>query len=129
MLKRILVPEDGRVPAKKARDWKIQGQKKRITRKECERLLNDFEMGGFKAQKGLWNLAREKCCRTEEHCLRKKVTLLENIRRCSWLRDDGEDKKESKMEVDKETKGETGKKMIREEEKEENETVVVKRRC
>ena len=58
MLKRIQVPEDGRVPAKKARDWKIEGQKKRITRKEEKRLLNEFEMGGFRAQKGVWNFAR-----------------------------------------------------------------------
>ena len=33
------------------------------------------------------------------------------------------------MEADKETKEETGKKRIREEEKEENKTVMVKRRC
>ena len=44
MLKRIQVLEDGRVPAKEARDWKIVGQKKRITRKEYKRLLNEFEM-------------------------------------------------------------------------------------
>ena len=34
MSKRIQVLEDGRVPAKEARDWKIEGQKSRITRKE-----------------------------------------------------------------------------------------------
>ena len=34
------------------------------------------------AQKGLWNLARENCCRTEERCPRKKVTLLDSVRRC-----------------------------------------------
>ena len=45
-------------PAQKARNWKIERQKKRITRKEYKRLLNEFEMGGFMAQKGLWNLAR-----------------------------------------------------------------------
>ena len=33
------------------------------------------------------------------------------------------------MEVDKDTKGETGKKRMREEEKEECETVIVERRC
>ena len=31
MLKRIQVLEDGRVPAKKARDWKIEGQRMRPT--------------------------------------------------------------------------------------------------
>ena len=80
MSKHIQVLEDGRVPAKEARDWKIEGQKRKITRKG--KTLNEFEMGGFMAQKGPYNLAREKCSRTEERCLRKKVTLLESIRRC-----------------------------------------------
>ena len=57
MLKRIQVLEDGRVPAKEARNWRIEGQKIRITRKEYQRLLNKFEMVGFMAQKGLWNIA------------------------------------------------------------------------
>ena len=61
MLTQIQILEDGRVPAKGARNWGIEGQKKkRITRKEYRRLLNKFEMGGFMAQKGLWNLARER---------------------------------------------------------------------
>ena len=60
MLKRIQILENGRVPAKEAKKWKIEGQKKRITWKEYRRLLNEFEMGGFLAQKSLWNLAREK---------------------------------------------------------------------
>ena len=58
MLKRIQVLEGGRVPAKEARAWKIEGQKRRITRKEYQRLPDKFEMEGFLAQKGLWNLAR-----------------------------------------------------------------------
>ena len=41
------VLEHGRVPAKEARNWRIEGQKKRITRKECQRLLNKFEKEGF----------------------------------------------------------------------------------
>ena len=31
MLKRIQVFEDGRIPAKEARSWRIEGQKNRIT--------------------------------------------------------------------------------------------------
>ena len=31
MLKRIQVLEDGRVPAKEAKDWKIEGEERRIT--------------------------------------------------------------------------------------------------
>ena len=40
--------------------WRIDGEKKIITRKECRRLLNKFEMEGLMAQKGLWKLAKEK---------------------------------------------------------------------
>ena len=43
MLKRIQVLEDGRVPEKEARNWKIEGRKRRITREEYRRLpLNKF---------------------------------------------------------------------------------------
>ena len=34
-----------------------KGEKKRITRKQYQILLNEFEMEGLMAQKGLWNLA------------------------------------------------------------------------
>ena len=60
MLKRIQILEDGRVLAREARNWKIEGQKRRITRKERRGLWNEFDTGGFMAQKGLWNVAREK---------------------------------------------------------------------
>ena len=69
MLKRIQVLKDGGVPAKEARNWRIEGQKRRITRKEHQRLQNKFEMEGFMAQKGLWNLAQ-----------RKRVTQSESTR-------------------------------------------------
>ena len=59
MFKRIQVLEDGRVPAKKARDWKIAGPKKRITRKESQRLLNQFEMRGFMAQRSMESRERK----------------------------------------------------------------------
>ena len=76
MLQRIKILEDGRVPDKEAKDWKMEGRKKRITRKEYKRLINEFELEGLRAQKGLWNLARErerKDCRREVPYLRKKV--------------------------------------------------------
>ena len=47
----------------------------------------------------------------------------------SWLREDGKNKEEGMMEVEEDTREETGKKRIREEEKEDNEIVIVKRRC
>ena len=40
MLKRIQTPEDGRVLAKEAENWRIDGEQKRITRKEFKRLFN-----------------------------------------------------------------------------------------
>ena len=46
MMKRIQFLEEGRVPAKEAKNWRIEGDKKRITRKECKRLLHNFEMEG-----------------------------------------------------------------------------------
>ena len=54
MLKRIQTLEDGRIPAKEAKNWRIEGQKRRITRKEYQRrVVNKFEMEGFVALKRL----------------------------------------------------------------------------
>ena len=47
----------------------------------------------------------------------------------SWLTEVGEDKNERGMDADGETKEEVSKKRTREEETEENETVVASRRC
>ena len=49
-MKRIQVLEDGRVPAKEAKNGRNEGQKRRITRKEYQRLLNKFENVRFVAQ-------------------------------------------------------------------------------
>ena len=51
MVKRIQTLEEGRVPAKEAKNWRIEEEKKRITRKEYRRLLNNFEMEGLMVQK------------------------------------------------------------------------------
>ena len=48
MMKRMQVLEEGRILAKEARNW-----------------WNELETGGFMAQKGLWNVAKEKCWKTE----------------------------------------------------------------
>ena len=40
--------------------WKIERKNGELLEREYRRLMNDFEMGGFMAQKGLWNLVREK---------------------------------------------------------------------
>ena len=62
MLRIIQTLEDGSVPAKEAKNWRIEGQKKRVTGKEYQRLLNKFEMESFMAQRSMWNL----CVRNRE---------------------------------------------------------------
>ena len=93
MLKIIQVLEDGRVPAKEARNCRIDGQKRRITRKEYQRLLNKL---GVIAQKGLWNLAREKILRErgalpkeEGDATREHKAMHEEKFFSSWSREDG----------------------------------------
>ena len=54
MIKRIQILEDGRVPAKEARDLEEKIRKRTITRKEYKRLINEFELEGFMALKGLF---------------------------------------------------------------------------
>ena len=51
MSKRILTFEEGRVPAKDAREWKIEGPKRRITGNSFKRMREEFDVGGFMAQK------------------------------------------------------------------------------
>ena len=75
MLKRVQTLEEGRVPAKEAKIGRIKGEQKRISRMEFQKLVNKFEMEGFMAQKGLWNLARRKSRRKEGSCPLKKVML------------------------------------------------------
>ena len=57
MLRRIQTLEEGRVPVKEAQNWRIEGEKKRITRTVYQRLVNKFEMEGLMAQKacGTWH--------------------------------------------------------------------------
>ena len=76
LLKLILSVEAGRIPAKEARNWKIEGQKGRMTRKEYRRLWNQFETGGFRAQKGLWNVAREKMSQDRGALLKEEGDLV-----------------------------------------------------
>ena len=57
MMRRIQTIEEGRVSAKEAKNWRIEGEKKRIKRKEYQRLSNNFEIEGLMAQKkacGIW---------------------------------------------------------------------------
>ena len=52
--KRIEVREEGRVPARKDKGWKIEGEKKQVTREEYKRLKEDFQDSSMMAQKRLW---------------------------------------------------------------------------
>ena len=57
MMKGIQNLEERRVPAKEAKHWRIEGEKKIIARKEYQRILNKFEMEASMAQKkvcGIW---------------------------------------------------------------------------
>ena len=66
MLKRIQTLE-GRVPAEEATNWRIEVKKKRITRKESQRVVNQFEIEGFMAQKKAFgNSLEEMYFRIEE---------------------------------------------------------------
>ena len=74
MLKRLQILEDGRAPAKEAKDWKIEGRKRRITRKEYRRQSNEFKMEGLMVQKRVMDLCeRERDNAGKMSCLRKKV--------------------------------------------------------
>ena len=95
MMKRIHILEEGRVPAKEAKNCRIEGEKKRITRKEYKMLLNNFEMEGFMAQNGLWNLAKEKIIKErgelpneEGDVVKEYEAMHEEDFWSSWLRED-----------------------------------------
>ena len=94
------------------------------------------EMEGFMARKGLWNLATEKVLQDRGEWPKQEGDVIgafqamrEEKFLSRWLRESGKNKEEIIEEIGKETQEETGKKRIREEEREENETVIVKRRC
>ena len=86
---------NGRVPAQDAKGWKIEGNKRRITRKEYKRLRNKFELEGLMAQKRLQNLAREKelqergaVPKEEGDVIREYNAMHEENFLSSWLRCD-----------------------------------------
>ena len=95
MLKRIQILEDGRVLAKETTNWRIEGEKSRITGKEYRRLLNEYELEELMAQRGLWNLAKEKRLqdrgalpREEGDVIREYNAMHEENFLSSWLRED-----------------------------------------
>ena len=73
MLQRIQIVEDGRVPAKEAKNWRIEVKKRRITGKKYRRMSSEFELVGLMAQKVLWNLAREKIAGQRRFAQRRRL--------------------------------------------------------
>ena len=97
MLKRNQVLEEDRILVNEARDCTIEGQKRRTTRKEYRRVWNEFETGGFMAQKAPWNVARENILedrgalpKEDGHPLRECKAMHEEDFLSSWLREDVE---------------------------------------
>ena len=136
MMKIIQILEEGRVTAKETKNWRIEGAKKRITRKEYQRLLNKFDMEGLMAQKRLVELGKGRKIMKERGELpngegdavtKDKVMHEENFW-SNWPREDERGKEERKARYEK-NEGEKCGKRKREEEKEEYETATVKRKC
>ena len=106
MLKRILILEEERLPATNAREWKIEGQTRRVTKKEYKVLQEEFEVGGFMA--GV--LPREGGDLLREHQAMHEENFLS-----SWLRGDmdGENAEmESLKEEVKQEESKSGKRMV-----------------
>ena len=55
----------------------IEGQKTRVTRMECKRLWEEFEVGSFIAQKGLWNIAKKRMLEDRGDLLREYQAMHE----------------------------------------------------
>ena len=115
MLKRNLIFEEGRLPAKNARGWKIEGQKRRVTWKENKQLREEFEVGGFMAQQGLWNIAKKRMLEDRGDPLEEDGNQLREYRATheqilsSWLREDVEGEKAEMERLKEEAKQEESK--------------------
>ena len=78
MMKRIQTLEEGRVPSKEAKNWSIEGEKKRIYEKgSIKRPRNTFEMEGVNGTKRLVELGKG-----ENHEGKKRVAPVKKVTRC-----------------------------------------------
>ena len=57
------------------KDGQLKGKKRVVTRKECQRLREGFEVGSFMVQKELWNIAKK------ENVGRQRSVALQERRR------------------------------------------------
>ena len=62
--------------ADEPKGWKVEEEKRTVTRKECKRLREEFEAGGFMAQKVCGTLPKRRCWRTEEPCPKEDGELI-----------------------------------------------------
>ena len=100
---RISTLEEGWVLAPNMRGWKVEGRKRRVAREGCKRLPEEFGVGGFLAQTGLWNIAKKRMLEGRgalpkadgdllcEHQATHKENFLSR-----WLREDVKGKEERK---------------------------------
>ena len=136
MFERIQVLEDGRVPAKEGKIGKLNDKKEESREKSIRGFCISLKWKVSWRKKDCGILLEKRCCRTEEGLPKEESDVMREYKAMrvenflsSWLREDGKHKEERVMEVDKETKEETGNNKRTEEEKDENETVCAKRRC
>ena len=94
----ILKLEEGRVPDRNAKGWKVEGEKKKSYQERVQEVDGHFlKLEVSWRKKGLWIIAKKVCWRTEELCPKKRETYKtmhdENFL-SSWLRMDVEGKGE-----------------------------------
>ena len=86
-----------------------------MTGEEYQRLVSNFALEGFMAQKGLWNLAGEEMLRDRGALLKEECDFIREHRAMheenflsSWLREKETEKEEVILETGKETEEERG---------------------
>ena len=86
MFGRIPTLEEGRALAVYVRGWKVEGEKRRVTRKEKMRLREEIEVGGFHgAKRFVERCQTRECWKTEEPCPEKMETYTENTQQEHFL--------------------------------------------
>ena len=105
---------------RKDEQWK--GKKKRVTTKECKRLREEFDAGGFMDQKVLWHIAKTRMLEDrgapfekEGDLIREYQTMHDENFLSSWLREDEEGKVEEKGRFRMEPNIRAGKDRLKEE--------------
>ena len=111
-VQKILELEEGRVPPRNARVWKVEGEEEESQGKSATghgRNSKLGERGGVS-----WNIAKRGCQKTEERCQKGRRDLIRAFKApheehflSSWLCGDVEGKAEEREKVNKEAKEES----------------------